>query len=372
MTAVTTSLFPALPSPARAARLRTRLLQWYGENARDLPWRRTSDAYAILVSEAMLQQTQVATVVDYYRRFLKAFPDARSLADAKEEDVLALWSGLGYYRRARSLQSAARVMVTEHAGHFPGEEEAALDLPGVGRYTAGAVLSIAYGLPQALVDGNVERVFSRFFGLDGVSGSRELVAQCWELAELLVPQKRAGDWNQALMELGALICTPRQTDCAECPLKRSCQARKEGRVSELPRPKVRAPAKAMEVEMLFIRRGPRILLEQRADGQALGGLWQLPTRAIGSEGEGEGEGASGLFAEEWPGGLGAEDGPDLGRLRHGIMRFSIRARLRPGTARGRKGSALAWFEAEQLESLGLTAMARKALAGLKDWPPGTD
>lgn len=365
MTAVTTSLFPALPSPARATRLRSRLLGWYGENARDLPWRRTSDAYAILVSEAMLQQTQVATVVDYYHRFLKAFPDAKSLADAKEEDVLALWSGLGYYRRARSLQSAARVMVTEHAGHFPMDAKSALDLPGVGRYTAGAVLSIAHGLPQALVDGNVERVFSRFFGLDGVSGSRELVAQCWELAELLVPQKRAGDWNQALMELGALICTPRQAACAECPLKRSCQARKDGRVSELPRPKVRVPAKALDVEMLLIRRGSRILLEQRADGQALGGLWQLPTRVIGG-------GGSRLFDGEWPQGLGAGDGPDLGRLRHGIMRFTIRARLRPGTARGRKGSALAWFEAEQLEALGLTAMARKALAGLKEWPPETD
>lgn len=365
---MTTSLFPALPSPARATRLRTRLLQWYGENARDLPWRRTSDAYAILVSEAMLQQTQVGTVVGYYSRFMKAFPDAKSLADADEKEVLALWSGLGYYRRARSLQSAARVMVTEHAGHFPQEEKAALDLPGVGRYTAGAVLSIAYGLPRALVDGNVERVFSRFFGLDGVSGSRELVSRCWELAESLVPRERAGDWNQALMELGALICTPRQTACAECPLKRSCQARKEGRVSELPRPKARAAAKALDVEMLLIRRGPRILLEQRAEDQALGGLWQLPTRVIG----GEGEGASGLFAGEWPGGLGAGDGPDLGRLRHGIMRFSIRARLIAGTARGRKGSALAWFEAEQLEALGLTAMARKALAGLKDWPPGTD
>jgi A/G-specific adenine glycosylase len=368
VSAVTTSLFPALPSPARATRLRTRLLHWYGENARDLPWRRTSDAYAILVSEAMLQQTQVGTVIGYYRRFLKAFPDARSLADAKEEDVLALWSGLGYYRRARSLQSAARVMVTEHAGHFPRDEKAALDLPGVGRYTAGAVLSIAYGLPQALVDGNVERVFSRVFGLDGVSGSRELVAQCWELAELLVPQERAGDWNQAVMELGALICTPRQPACAECPLKRSCQARKQGRVSELPRPKVRAAAKVLDVEMLLIRRGPRILLEQRAEDQALGGLWQLPTRVVGDEGEG----ASGLFPGEWPGGLGAGDGPDLGRLRHGIMRYSIRARLMAGTARGRKGPALAWFEAEQLEALGLTAMARKALAGLKDWPPGTD
>ena len=368
MTAVTASLFPALPSPARATRLRTRLLQWYGENARDLPWRRTSDAYAILVSEAMLQQTQVGTVVDYYGRFLEAFPDAKSLADADEEKVLALWSGLGYYRRARSLQAAARVMMTDHAGHFPRDEKAALNLPGVGRYTAGAVLSIAYGLPQALVDGNVQRVFSRFFGLDGVSGSRELVSQCWELAEFLVPQKRAGDWNQALMELGALICTPRQTACVDCPLKRSCQARKQGRVSELPRPKVRAAAKALDVEMLLIRRGLRILLEKRAEGQALGGLWQLPTRVIG----GEGEEGSRLFAEEWPDGLGARKGPDLGRLRHGIMRFSIRARLRPGTVRGRKGPALEWFTAEQLGGLGLTAMARKALAKLKDWPPRTD
>lgn len=362
------SLFPALPSSARATRLRTRLLQWYGENARDLPWRRTSDAYAIWISEAMLQQTRVGTVVDYYLRFLRAFPDAKSLAEASEEEVLALWSGLGYYRRARSLQAAARVIVAEHSGRFPREGAAALRLPGVGRYTAGAVLSIAYGLPQALVDGNVERVFSRFFGLDGVAGSRDLVSHCWDLAQHLVPRSGAGDWNQALMELGALVCTPRQAACGDCPLGRSCQARKEGRVEELPRAKARAAVEALEVELLVIRRGARMLLEQRPRDHALGGLWQLPTRTVG----GARTRAMSLFSREWAGGLEVREEPDLGWVRHSITRFSIRARLRPGKASGRRGNGFAWFKAEELGPLGLTGMTRKALARLNDWPSGPD
>ena len=187
------------------------LAEWYGENARDLPWRRTRDAYAIWISEAMLQQTRVEVVVDYWTRFLEQFPDVRALADADEERVLEAWSGLGYYRRARSLQAAARAMVAEYGGEFPRSREAALSLPGVGPYTAGAVLSIAYDLPVTLVGGNVERVLSRVFGIDGTKGSPELLRCIWSAAEFLVERGTAaadrvapGVWSQALMELGAL------------------------------------------------------------------------------------------------------------------------------------------------------------------------
>jgi len=337
-------------------------LEWYGQNARDLPWRRTQDPYSIWVSEAMLQQTQVETVIDYYRRFLEAFPDVASLARAPEEQVLGLWSGLGYYRRARSLQAAARIITDQHAGQFPRDEAAALALPGVGRYTAGAVLSIAYDLPQPLVDGNVERVFSRMFGLDLVAGSRELVRHCWDLAQHLVPKCGAGDWNQALMELGATVCTPRRADCSPCPLRRSCLARRAGRVDELPRAKQRALASALEVEMLVIRRKGKLLLERRPVDQALGGLWQLPTRAVA----GAGNATSKLFESDWASGLRAREAADLGRLRHSITRFAIQARILPGLARGRRAVGLAWFDSQALASLAVTGMTRKALTRLGD------
>jgi A/G-specific adenine glycosylase len=240
-------------APATVNAFRRALPRWYRRHKRDLPWRRTRDPYAIWISEAMLQQTRVETVVSYWRRFLELFPNVATLAAADERDVLAAWSGLGYYRRARALHSAARAIVERHGGEFPSDANHVRELPGIGPYTAGAVLSIAFDQPEALVDGNVARVFCRLFELDAPHESPALKRELWNLARRLVPQDGgAGEWNQALMELGATICTPRSPSCASCPLERRCKASANGRVLELPRTKTRRAPIEVELEARLV------------------------------------------------------------------------------------------------------------------------
>jgi A/G-specific adenine glycosylase len=209
------------PLPTSAAPFRRALLAWYDANRRDLPWRRTSDPYAIWLSEIMLQQTRVAAVLDHYRIFLERFPNISSLAAASEDSVLAAWSGLGYYRRARMLHKCAAEVVDQHSGNFPHTAEALLALPGIGRYTAAAVASIAFQQPVAVVDGNVERI------LDRLTGRTLLPTQCWRHAQQLLAPSRPGDFNQALMELGATVCLPRQPRCLICPVRKYCTTRGE-------------------------------------------------------------------------------------------------------------------------------------------------
>jgi len=344
------------PAPLHAA-----LLPWYRATARDLPWRRTADPYAVWISEAMLQQTRVETVLDYYPRFLSRLPDAVALAEASEEEVLALWSGLGYYRRARSLHAAARVIVEEHGGSFPRERSAALALPGVGRYTAGAVLSIGYGLPEPVVDGNVERVFARLFLLEERAGSAALGRAVWARAEELVPAEGAGEWNQALMELGALVCTPRAAHCRDCPLRSRCGAHRAGRVGELPRPRQRPAAVAVELELAFAEDRGRLLLERRPEGGRLAGLWQLPTIELeGPEGK-----RAGLFPDAWPDGVELTVGETLARLTHSITRHRIRACVRAAQVRGELPEEWRYFDLRARRGLPLTGMAKKALSKLQ-------
>ncbi len=260
----------------RTQRLRSRLLAWYTRTRRDLPWRRTRDPYAIWISEAMLQQTRVETVVPYYERFLAAFPDVERLASADLEEVLGHWAGLGYYNRARNLKRAAEVVVSRHDGTMPDEVDALQTLPGIGRYTAGAIASIAFDRPAPVVDGNVARVFCRVFAIEGAPSERGVQQQLWEEAEMLAQGPRPGDLNQALMELGARVCIPRAPRCDACPIAADCRARREGRVEELPQT---APAKAPRTERLvaalLVRRG-RALAVRSPDGGRLGGLWELP------------------------------------------------------------------------------------------------
>ena len=360
--------FPPPPGRDRRRRIVARLLVWYRAHARDLPWRRTRDPYAIWISEAMLQQTRVEAVVDYWRAFLRRFPTVQALAGASEDEVLAAWSGLGYYRRARALHAAARAIVAEHGGRFPRERPAALALPGVGPYTAGAVLSIAYDRPTPLVDGNVERVFSRLFGLDARSGSGALTRETWSLAALLVPRAGgAGEWNQALMELGAVVCTPRAPLCADCPVRRSCAARRTGRVEHLPRPRHREPPVDVKLEMLSAVRGGRRVLEQRPDTGRMAGMWQLPT----VEGPGPEGRHTGLFPSAWPAGAQVEPGGELFDLRHGITRHRIRATVRGARVR-RTPPAWRWVEPRALAGLALTGLTRKALSRLQPSAPAAD
>ncbi|MBM3975798.1 MAG: hypothetical protein FJ299_02270, partial [Planctomycetes bacterium] len=226
-------------APDASAALVRDLCAWFDRAQRDLPWRRTRDPYAIWISEAMLQQTRVETVIPYWRRFLERFPDLRALAAAPEDSVVAAWSGLGYYRRARALREAARALVERHAGGFPRTRDAWLALPGVGPYTAGAVLSIAFDEPEPLVDGNVLRVFARLFAIAEPIDRPATVKRIWARAAELVPRRPRGatrprNWNQALMELGATVCLPREPNCGECPVRAHCAARAAGRTAELP------------------------------------------------------------------------------------------------------------------------------------------
>jgi A/G-specific adenine glycosylase len=279
-----TKFSPDAPSPdagPRAAKVRRRLLAWYDKHQRPMPWRalkgQTPNPYHVLVSEAMLQQTQVATALSYFQRFIGELPTVRDLANAKEQDILRLWQGLGYYRRARNLHAAARVIVRDHDGQVPDTVEALLGLPGVGRYTAGAIASIAYGRAAPILDGNVARVLARLFLIEQPIDDPVARKTFWRLAEELVPPKRPGDFNQAVMELGALVCTKANPNCDTCPLSDECDAWQAGRVAEVPVPAKRKAPVVVHHHILAIERNGRYLFQQRPTTGLWSNMWQLPT-----------------------------------------------------------------------------------------------
>ncbi|HZJ15560.1 MAG TPA: A/G-specific adenine glycosylase [Chthoniobacteraceae bacterium] len=257
------------------AQVRDRLAAWFREHSRDLPWRRTRDPYAILVSEFMLQQTQVATVIPYYDRWLTRFPNFATLARAKEAEVLAVWQGLGYYSRARNLHRAAQQIVAEHSGELPRDPATLARLPGVGRYTAGALASFAFDLPVATIDGNIARVLARLLDLHNPIDAQPGAGLLWRTAEALLPAKDGRVHNSALMELGALICTPTKPRCLLCPVRENCRT-KDPELLPVKRP--RAKTVALREDCAWIVRGRRVLLEQQT-GARWRGLWKLPALA---------------------------------------------------------------------------------------------
>jgi A/G-specific adenine glycosylase len=272
-----------LIAPERRESLRARLLEWYDRQKRDLPWRRTRDAYAIWLSEVMLQQTQVATVIPYWERFLQRFPTVESLAAAPLPDVLAAWRGLGYYSRARNLHRAAQEVVARYGGRLPSTAAELLTLPGFGRYTSGAVASIAFGEEAPLVDGNVARVLSRLFEVEGLPGDKAREARLWGLAGALVKGERPGDFNQALMEHGATVCRPESPLCLLCPVREACLAHRHGRVDELPPAKVRAAPKRLTLALAVWAHGDTLLFARRAEKGLFGGLWELPAAEVAAD-----------------------------------------------------------------------------------------
>lgn len=252
-----------------------RLLKWFDAHARDLPWRRTRDLYAIWVSEIMLQQTQVATVVPYWQRFLARFPDVAALAAAEEQEVLRYWEGLGYYRRARLLLAAARQIIERHGGRFPTTFDAVRSLPGIGRYTAGAILSIGLDARLPVLEANTTRVLCRLAALDGDPRSTAMQTQLWSLAESLLPARRCGDINQALMELGSTLCTPAQPDCPRCPLAGTCLAYQRGIADQLPRQVKRKRYENVTELAIAVRRRNEVLLRRCSAGERWAGLWDF-------------------------------------------------------------------------------------------------
>jgi A/G-specific adenine glycosylase len=316
-----------------------RLLEWYHSGHRDLPWRRTADPYRIWVSEIMLQQTRAQAVVPYYERFLKRFPDVAALAAAGEDEVLSLWSGLGYYSRARNLRRAARLIAA--SGGFPSDYDVLLALPGVGDYTAAAIASIAFHLPYAVLDGNVLRVAARIGNDPSDIGSARTRARFRETVQQWLDTRNPGTFNQALMELGATVCLPRNPLCGGCPLSGCCAARQAGTAAQLPVKLRRTGAVALAETLLVVRRGRRVLLRRRETGaRRMAGFWELPA----------------------PGDLpAAEPGAPIGLFRHTITHhhytFTVRsAHLRTGAPAGHE-----WFDSSQLNEIPLSTTARKAL-----------
>jgi A/G-specific adenine glycosylase len=313
------------PQGTRRA-LRRRLLDWYDHNRRDLPWRGSQDPYRIWISEVMLQQTRVAAVIAYYQRFLERFPDVATLAAAKPEAVLAAWSGLGYYRRARALQQAAKIMVEKHSGELPRSATELRQLPGFGPYTAAAVASIAFGGPVAVVDGNVQRVLARLFAWQETRRDA-----AWEAAQHLLAPDRPGDFNQAIMELGATVCLPAQAQCGACPLFRWCRTRGLGPARQKER------RRRQQLHYRLAQRGKAIFLVQRGgDSSLMPGMWELPEMPVD----------------------GVRPGVVL-KLRHCITvtNFTIEVSTGepPAGVRGR------WVAPAQVEELPLTGLTKKIL-----------
>jgi A/G-specific adenine glycosylase len=351
-----------LVEPARRESLRASLLAWYDRQKRDLPWRRTRDPYAIWLSEVMLQQTQVTTVIPYWERFLQRFPTVEALATAPLPDVLAGWRGLGYYSRARNLHRAAQEVVARFGGRLPSTAAELLSLPGFGRYTAGAVASIAFGEPAPLVDGNVARVLSRIFEVEGAPGDRAREARLWELATALVPGERPGDFNQALMEHGATVCRPENPLCLLCPVREECLAYLHGRVAELPPAKVRAAPKRMTLAVAVWAHEGRLLLARRAEKGLFGGLWELPAAEVQDD-TADPESAAKL-AEAL--GTDVSVRGHLGTVRRQLTHRSLSLRLLRVTGLQHPTHApafqeLRWCTPDEASSLGMSTAMHKAL-----------
>jgi A/G-specific adenine glycosylase len=343
--------------------LRRCLLAWYGKHARDLPWRRSRDPYRVWVSEIMLQQTQVATVREYFSRFVRAFPNVRRLAAADEQQVLRLWEGLGYYRRARQLHTAARKIVAEHGGRFPRTVDDLRTLPGIGRYTAGAIASIAFGQRAPILEANTIRLLSRLVGYrdDPLSSAGQRFL--WQLAEDLLPQANIARFNQALMELGSLICTPSEPNCEVCPLCSLCKARAAGNQHEIPRPKPKKTYTELREAAVIVRKNGRVLMRQCAEGERWAGLWDFPRFELESEGP--------LFThEEIVMKLRAQTGITcapramLTTIKHGVTRYRItldcyQAVYVTGRPQARKGSAVGWKAFDHVAALPLSTTGRR-------------
>ncbi len=360
---------PAVPrssfSPSTLRRLRQALLAWYGRSARDLPWRRTDDPYSVLVSEYMLQQTQVKTVLSYYDAFLSRFPTFQALVAAKDDDVRAAWSGLGYYRRARNLQAASRRILLECDGRIPDSFDTLLELPGVGPYTAAALASLIHKLPHAAVDGNVERVLSRLVDeqrLLSESAPRKRIAA---LAQELFDPAHPTIWNQAVMELGATICAPTRPRCGECPWKPHCRAYASGNPERLPRTKPDRRTAKVERAVGVFRKNGAVLLVRRSHKTLLDGTWELPGVDVSSVTH-----SKRLLAEHLESWLGRQVsvGTELASIQHALTYRRVRVRAFEAHTQPLPRSHpndRRWILQAEVTALPTSSMTLKLLAKLK-------
>ena len=346
-----------------------RLLAWYGENRRVLPWREKGDPYAVWISEIMLQQTRVDTAGPYFERFMARFPDVRALAEAPLQSVLKAWENLGYYSRARNLHRAAREIVDRHQGILPADRDALLRLPGIGPYTAGAILSLAFGKPEAAVDGNVRRVLSRLYGIRDPLDRPATLRELEKRARALVPANRPGDFNQALMDLGAGICTPRAPRCRDCPLGEWCVAALEGDPEALPvrRRKNPVPERLAVAAVIRDDRG-RMLVVKRPDRGLLGGLWKLPGGEV-RKGETPARCLERIVEEELGIRVQAESEP-LASVKHTYTHFKLTLQAvacawTGGQPAARGCDAWAWLERDEQDRFPFSGVDRKVIEKIK-------
>ncbi len=336
------------------------IIRWQRRHGRrDLPWQGTTDPYAVWLAEIMLQQTQVAAVVPYYRRFRDRFPDIASLAAAPEDEVLRLWSGLGYYSRARNLHRAAALVAERHGGAFPRTLVEIERLPGIGRSTAAAIAGFAFGARAAILDGNVKRVLARHFVVEGFPGAPPVERRLWGLAESLVPARDNAAYIQGLMDLGATVCTLRNPQCARCPVRRTCGAHAANRVAELPAPRPRRRVPTRRTTMLVLSRAGEVLLEKRPSVGVWGGLWSLPE-------VGRGDDPVAASARRY--GCEVSSLERLGRLRHGFTHFTLEItpllaavrRVQPRAAQ----PGVVWLPIEEAPEAAVPVPVRKLLRAL--------
>lgn len=344
---------PVPVTPGRASAFGAALLAWFEAHKRPMPWRGTRDPYRIWVSEVMLQQTQVATVIPYYERFMRRFPTVDTLAAAPLDEVLKHWEGLGYYSRARNLQKAAQAVVAEHGGRFPVDYDAIRALPGIGDYTGGAVASIAFNLPRPAVDGNVFRVLSRLFVVEDDVARPQSRKRFEDLAERLIPPGEAWRFNQALMELGATVCSPLQAQCGACPVASHCEARRQDRVAELPVKSKKAPPRPVTFAVGLVADAlGRLLIVRRPAEGLLGGLWEFPTIEVDSA-EAAAAGLAAAFASRFE--LSVIELVPLVTVTHQFTHLSavyqaFTARPEPGAALIAEAEDRRWVHPEGLEA----------------------
>lgn len=334
-----------------------RLVRWHKHHGRhDLPWQNTSDPYRVWLSEIMLQQTQVATVIPYYRRFLERLPQLADLAAAPVAEIMALWSGLGYYARARNLHASAMAVMAEHGGHFPHDPAVIAQLPGIGPSTANSIATICFGARAPIMDGNVKRVLCRAFGIEGFPGSGAVEKRLWALAEELMPARNGSTYNQAQMDLGATLCTRAKPRCDICPLGDLCVARASGRTAELPTPKPRCAIPRREATLLVLRDDNRVLLETRPPAGIWGGLLSLPELPAGADAQ---EWAARRFACRV---IAVSPAPTI---EHAFSHFRLRivpllVDIKPGVAAMEPGWQ--WLHLREIAAAALPAPIRRILA----------
>jgi A/G-specific adenine glycosylase len=354
----------------RIEAIRGPLLAWFQAFARDLPWRENRDPYRVWVSEIMLQQTRVETVVAYFRRFMQRFPSVQALAEAKLDELLKCWEGLGYYSRARNLHAAARKLVAEHGGKLPTTAEELLKLPGIGPYTAGAIASIAFGADEPVVDGNVKRVLCRLLAIAEDPRKPATEKKLWRLARKVIPPGQAGTFNEAMMDLGATICTARRPRCDVCPLEGLCLARRRGKQEQLPVRSPRKPAPHYDIAAGVIRRRGRMLIDRRRDEGLLGGLWELPGGKV-EPGETPAEAVVREAREEV--GLEVKVIEHLASVDHAYTHFRITLHVYVcdavrGRARAIDCAAVKWIDPDQLDQYAFPTANRKVFEHLAARP----